>query len=315
MLDRIDRLYMCPKCNAGRLKSDNTSLYCSSCDTYFPIRNAIPRFVPSDNYAQSFGFQWNRYRQTQLDSYVGKPISEQRLFSVTQWPRDLQGELVLEAGSGAGRFTEILAQTGATVYTCDYSSAIDANADNNRRFENVHFFQSSIFELPLPKEQFDKVICLGVLQHTPDPKKAFSCLADCVAPQGQLVIDIYAKRLTALLHMKYLFRPITRLMPQEALYNFIAKWTPKLIPSAKRLRRWLGAAGSRLLPIAEYSHLGLSPELNEQWSVLDTFDIYSPRYDRPQSMSTVRRWFESHGFAQIEVKPGLNGIVAKGIKQ
>ena len=39
------------------------------------VRNGIPRFVPDDGYAESFGDQWNRWRRVQLDSVTGKPLS------------------------------------------------------------------------------------------------------------------------------------------------------------------------------------------------------------------------------------------------
>jgi hypothetical protein len=61
----------------------------------------------------SFGFQWNSRRETQLNSYTGLSISRDRLFAVTGWPADLTRQTILEAGSGAGRFTEILVTTGA----------------------------------------------------------------------------------------------------------------------------------------------------------------------------------------------------------
>src|SRR2546423_2848934 len=44
----------------------------------FPIHDGIPRFVPSENYARSFGFQWNRFDRTQLDQDLHVPLSETR---------------------------------------------------------------------------------------------------------------------------------------------------------------------------------------------------------------------------------------------
>src|SRR5262245_25568552 len=92
------------------------SLQCAHCAASFPIRAGIPRFVPDSGYANSFGLQWNRHTHTQLDRYSGLPISRSRLFAVTEWRENLTGERILEAGSGAGRFTEVLLQTGATLY-------------------------------------------------------------------------------------------------------------------------------------------------------------------------------------------------------
>lgn len=280
----------------------------------YPIRHFIPRLVHEDNYASSFGMQWNLHRQAQLDSHSGLPISRSRLFSVTQWKENLTGQRILEAGSGAGRFTEILLQTGATVYSFDYSEAVEANFTNNGKNPNLVLFQGDIFHIPLPPASFDKVICLGVLQHTPVPEEAFKSLATMVRPGGELVIDVYANTLIARLQWYYLLRPISRRMDKDKLYHLISTWVPRLIPIARTLRIIAGRAGARLVPIAEYSHLGLTPELNREWAILDTFDMYSPAHDHPQSIAAVQRWFKSAGFSEISVCRGPNGVVGKGIK-
>ena len=43
------------------------------------VVKGIPRFVNSDEYASSFGLQWNFFRRTQLDSFTGLSISRDRL--------------------------------------------------------------------------------------------------------------------------------------------------------------------------------------------------------------------------------------------
>ena len=85
-----------------------------------------------------------------------------------------------------------------------------------------------------------------------------------------------------------------------------------LLPVAVWLRRRAGRIGARLLPIVEYSHLGLPAALNREWAILDTFDMYSPAHDHPQTGSTVQRWFSEAGFEQVSVTDGPNGIVGKG---
>ena len=59
------------------------------------------------------------------------------------------------------------------VFSFDYSNAVDANYKNNGDFQNLYLFQANIFALPLKNDFFDKIFCLGVLQHTPNPQKAF----------------------------------------------------------------------------------------------------------------------------------------------
>ncbi len=278
----------------------------------YPVRNGIPRFVPASNYADSFGFQWNQHARTQLDSHSGLPVSHDRLWEAIGAKTDLRGQRVLEAGSGAGRFTEVLAASGADVVTFDYSSAVDANVRNQAPSARLHFFQGDIFNIPLAPASFDKVVCLGVIQHTPDPHAAFCSLARFVQPGGQLVIDSYTRNFGARIQWKYLLRPITKRMRKETLYRVVEVVTPPLVPIAKLLRRVAGRLGTRLVPIVEYSHLGLAPELNVQWAILDTFDMYSPAHDHPQSMASVRQWFQRAGFQDVDVRPGLNGVVGSG---
>lgn len=318
--------YICIKCGSSKLSivEDNqdldneelvkANLLCSQCDTLYPVIAGIPRFVSPDNYADSFGYQWNIHRKTQLDSFTGYSITRDRLFGVTNWPKEMKGQRILEAGSGAGRFTEILLETGADLFSFDFSTAVDANWANNRYKSNLNLFQGDIFNIPLRKASFDKVMCLGVIQHTPDPEKAFKSLVEYVRPGGELVIDVYTKSLLSLLHWRFLLRPFTKRMNKEVLYKIISSVVPVLLPFSILLRRIGGSMGTRLLPISEYSDIGLPYELNKQWSILDTFDMYSPAHDHPQSIETVKRWFKEAGFIDVAVNYGINGVVGKGRK-
>ena len=303
---------VCTSCRGGSLNLNQEGLQCSACGTVFNIVRQIPRFVRNDDYAESFGFQWNVHARTQLDSFTNKSISRDRLFGATGWPSDLSGQTVLEAGSGAGRFTEVLATTGASIISFDLSSAVDANHQSNGQHENLLIIQASILDIPVRPLSIDKVMCLGVIQHTPDPAHTFSCLANCVRPGGELAIDVYAARLRSLLSWKYLLRPVTKRMDNRKLYKLIERITPALVPVSEFLARMLGRFGPRLLPIVHYPALGLSPELAYQWAVLDTFDMYSPAHDHPQSIATVKNWFDAVGFIDVTVGYGSNGIVARG---
>lgn len=315
--------HVCPTCRSNHLilksagalspeQIESGTIECTNCGKTYLVVRGLPRFVPATNYAESFGFQWNRHARTQLDSYSGLPISHDRLWTAIGGKTDLNGQRVLEAGSGAGRFTEVLAASGADLVTFDYSTAVDANARNQSPSPKLHFFQGDIFNIPLAEASFDKVVCLGVVQHTPDPHAAFRSLTKYVRPGGHLVIDAYTRNFAAMLQWKYLLRPITQRMRKETLYRLIEVVTPPLVPAARLLRRIAGRFGARFVPIVEYSHLGLAPELNVQWAILDTFDMYSPAHDHPQSLESVTRWFQEAGFEDISVRPGLNGVVGSG---
>jgi SAM-dependent methyltransferase len=314
--------YRCPTCGAPDLSVVVTKevdsqiaegeLRCINCASSFSIHNCIPRFVDARNYADSFGFQWNVHAKTQLDSQTGLSISHDRVFESTGWAQSLPNQRILEAGSGAGRFTECLVRTGAEIFSFDYSAAVDANWRNNGDSPNLHLFQGDLRKMPLAKGSFDKVLCLGVIQHTPDPHASFLSLAEMVRPDGELVIDIYRRDLLALLQWKYILRPLTTRMPQQDLYEVISKVAPPMIPAAKLLRKIGGRAGARLVPIVEYSHLGLTDEQNKHWSILDTFDAYAPAHDHPQTRQMIESWFQEIQFVDVKVARGTNGLVGKG---
>ena len=62
-----------------RIKSGN--LCCEVCQKIYEIINYIPRFVPSSNYADSFGLEWLKHVRTQYDSYSGVSDSEDRFLN------------------------------------------------------------------------------------------------------------------------------------------------------------------------------------------------------------------------------------------
>jgi ubiquinone/menaquinone biosynthesis C-methylase UbiE len=186
-----------------------------------PIVRDIPRYGEADNYSESFGFQWNRFDKTQFH-----PCSSERFWRTTGWaPEEMAGQNVLEVGSGAGRFSRVvLEETKANLYSVDYSSAVDANWRNNRAIapDRFRLFQASIYEMPFPDHSFDKVFCMGVLQHTPDFEGSVCELIAKTKSGGEIVVDFYQIRgWWTKLSAKYLLRPFTRKMPNDKLLRLI----------------------------------------------------------------------------------------------
>jgi SAM-dependent methyltransferase len=301
----------------GRVQTGK--LVCHRCQETFPIERYIPRFVARQNYASGFGLEWTLHARTQYDRYTRTAISETRFFDQTRWPRDLSGETVLEVGSGSGRFTEEAAATGAMIVSVEYSFAVEANYASNGSRHNVLMVQADLYQLPLRNESFDRVFCIGVLQHTPDVEGAFRRLPLYLKPGGSLVIDVYRKPsgFRKLLATKYWVRPLTRRMNPERLYRLVRRyiscvwWLARLVSRIPRIGRKL----NWILLIADYRGVyPLSEEQLREWAVLDTFDMLAPVYDSPQTIETVRRWFATSHFAQYEVQYGYNGIEARGTR-
>jgi len=273
----------------------------------FSIVRGIPRFCEVDNYTKSFGRQWNRFRTTQIDQEgaIDAP-SSRRLFAETNWTKEeLAGANVLEVGSGAGRFSRaLLEHTEARLYSVDYSTAVEANLKNNQAWSSARLFlsQASIYELPFPDGSFDKVLCLGVLQHTPDFEASVKALVSKAKVGSEIVVDFYEIRgFWTKLHAKYLLRPITRRLSQERLLGLIERNADRLIAASRFLQRIGLGVLRRFLPVADiYGTLpaGLSEDGLREWVVLDTFDMFSPAFDNPQRLKDVAKMFERAG-AQV----------------
>jgi len=326
MRNALIELLACPECR-GRLSLSPTAtesdgeieegtLTCTSNHT-FPVRGGIPRFVPRENYADSFGFQWKRFARTQLDDELLQPISRRRFFAETRWPERLSGQVIVEAGAGAGRFTSHAASTGATVVSFDYSEAIDVARRNNRSRPNVHYLQADIRQIPLRHSSFDKVYCFGVLQHTPNPKASFDALLPLLRSGGEVVFDIYRLSWKTLFAGKYYLRPITTRIPPRRLFGLVSSYVRLLYPLLGMLHRVLGGGRARslsaVLAIVDYRGVFRLPtDRLYALSVLDTFDGLSPAHDHPQTIGAVRAWLRDSHLIDIEVKPGFNGIEGRG---
>jgi SAM-dependent methyltransferase len=304
----------CPACggtlqlnavSASESEVEEGSLDCS-CGASFPILNAIPRFVGTANYGDSFGLQWNRFRTTQLDSHSGLPISRSRFYQYSGWqPDELKDALVLDVGCGAGRFTEISLAAGAQLVAIDLSNAVDACWSNFRNHPQLHVVQADLYALPFRPETFDRVYCFGVLQHTPDVDRAFHALPPVIRPGGKLAIDVYPKLWRNLFWSKYWLRPITEKIPKETLFRWVQRATPTLLKVSRMIGRipMLGHYLRYLVPVVNYEGVyPLSERQLKEWAVLDTFDMLSPAHDQPQRRDRVLAWFQSARLANIEVE-------------
>ncbi len=232
MKEKTTQFLSCPNCGSNLVLNDvitketngnikEGDLKCVKCGEKYVIKNFIPRFVPKENYAKSFGLQWSIHSKTQIDKFNGTNISNDRFYDSTNWEHELKNQKILEAGCGAGRFTQIALETGAEVFSFDYSNAVDANLTNNGDKENLNLFQADIYKMPFKKGTFDKIFCLGVLQHCPDVKKAFFSLLPSLKNGGEIVVDFYEKTWRSYFTPKNYYRLITTRTDPEKLYSII----------------------------------------------------------------------------------------------
>lgn len=295
----------CNKCGAA-VEEGAEEYRCVSCGKTFPSVRGVYRFVEQQNYAASFGWQWQRYAKTQLDT-TGGSISDEAFRKRTGIrPEDLAGKLILDVGCGMGRFAEVATRWGARVVGIDLSAACEVAARNLAERDFVAL-QADVMELPFAPESFDCIYSIGVLHHTPDCERAFKSLPQYLKPGGTIAIWLYSGY-NKWYRFSDIYRKVTHKISPRTLNAFFRIAVPVLYHLDRGLRV-IPLVGK---PVAGVVHhvfpVNRSPEPEAR--LLDTLDWYSPKYQSKHTYEQVFRWFESCGLESLtvgEVTLGVRG--------
>ena len=288
------RCLACP----SALESDPQGGYrCPNCGAGYPAPRGVARFVPAENYADSFGFQWHRYDRTQIEGEEAR-ASERFFVRRTGFtPDEMRGKLVLDVGCGMGRFAEIATRWGARVVGIDLSAAAEVAARNLADREFVAL-QADVLRLPFAPESFDCIYSIGVLHHTTDCEQAFKNLVQYLKPGGVISIWLYSGY-NKWYRFSDIYRRFTSRMSPKALHGLLRVAVPTLYWTDRGLRvvpvvgRPLAGLVHHVFPVNRHP--------NPEQRLLDTFDWYSPRYQTKHTYEQVFRWLESSGLEDLHV--------------
>jgi 2-polyprenyl-3-methyl-5-hydroxy-6-metoxy-1,4-benzoquinol methylase len=285
-------------------------------DMVAAIVAGIPRFASEGSYASLFGDQWKQYKKTQLDSYSGSPITENRLNRCLGDLQDkLKGKLVLEAGCGAGRFTEVLLKKGATLVSSDLSAAVEVNIENFPLSDNHLVIQADINDMPYADGTFDVVVCLGVIQHTPNSEKTIEDLYKLVKPGGTLVIDHYTYSRSNYLRLAPLYRAAIKDKPSSYTIPYTVKLVKKYLPWHKIFasNKIMSVLFNRISPVITYYNA--FPQLNdkqqEEWALLDTHDSLTDWHKNFRNKQQLTAILQKLNATEIWCEYGGNGVEAR----
>ena len=287
----------------------------------FPIINNIVRFINLQNnieYSKMWGEQWRKFSKTQLDSYTNKQLSKNRLEFILGGQLDLMSnKAILEVGSGAGRFTEIIAKYARELHTMDSSKAIDINQDNNNKFSNIHFYQADLFNIPFNDEGFDYVICLGVIQHTPNSEEAIKSLWKMVKPNGILLFDHYQFVLRHYLGLSELFRFFFKRMKFNQSLKIIKFMNDIFFPIFwhNRNNKFFLKVLKKIIPLGfdtDGTRNNLGYNTLKEWTYLDTHDALADPIKKPITAKSLTKIIKKLDNCKVELfselRPGSNGL-------
>jgi len=199
----LEAVWACPACG-GKLKADNgKNAACEKCSAAFTCNDGIWQlFSPHEkvqgdvtDLVKSFYEEHpfpNYDDHDSLSSLISK--SRKGVYARLLGDQIPYNARILEVGCGTGQLSNFLGIGCRTVVGTDLCLNSLRLAENFRRqqgLSRVRFLQMNLFRPALQKEQFDVVLCNGVLHHTSDPYGGFKSICKLVKPGGYIIIGLY----------------------------------------------------------------------------------------------------------------------------
>jgi len=136
---------------------------------------------------ERFGYEWKKYNE--LD-----PRYEAQFLNWTATkPEDWKGKRVLDAGCGMGRNSYWpLSYGAARVVAFDNDEqSLGSARQTLAAFPNATVERHDLNTLPY-KNDFDIVMCIGVLHHVRQPARVLANLVRALAPGGRVIVWVYS---------------------------------------------------------------------------------------------------------------------------
>ena len=110
-------------------------------------------------------------------------------------------EEILDAGSGSGYYTGLVASSGARVTALDFSASMLSALRQTMHIDIIEGDLASTALIP----KFDKVLCAGALEFVPDPAAAVANLACALKPDGpgEMVLLVPADTLGGRIYRRF----------------------------------------------------------------------------------------------------------------
>ena len=242
----------------------------------------------------TYGLQWNRFRIIRADEDRVTFHSRTGLS-----PNELEGQLVLDAGCGMGRYLRIAAESSVRLIVgLDLSHAVIAARELTAEFNKVAVVQGDLLRLPFAEASFNIIYTLGVLDHTPDPRAAFLGLAALLKPGGKIAVWVYPRERPIVEWIMNLQRALSTRMPL-ALLELLCRMTVPIGGLKRKMMASRWRVVERLGVVLHLATIGVSMHPDPTVRACDTLDWYAPKYMSRHTFDEVAGWFRAAGLSDL----------------
>jgi SAM-dependent methyltransferase len=214
-----------------------------------------------------FDYQWKNLPSKDIELNETR-VKDFLSFTKIKPDKFIKDKYCLDAGCGSGRFSYAMQKLGAKrVDSIDLSQEAIAKCKND---VNPNAYVFNLMDLK-PNPVYDFVLCWGVLNHVPDPRKGFSKVASQVKKKnssegnnaGMLHIMVYHKD------------------------------TQK--PYEEDRKKWRNLSLDQQLKLCEEKVQKMGGTVHG-W-----FDALNPEYNWSYDEKEIKKWFEEEGFSKIKL--------------
>lgn len=298
--DYVNRILRCPQC-FGAIKLKNDRYTCTGCGTVYIEKAGVIEFEPDDSHVGSFSEQWDRHSRVQVDShgykcgYNGFHDSKDTFWKKTGLQANtLKNCIVLDAGCGVGRFSEVAGDYAACVIPVDLSHAVfhASVLMNERNMANGPCLKANLERIPLADESVDVAFSLGVMHHSPNPINILKELIRVTRKEGVVAGWVYQKQNSYGTSEREQFRQFTTDPKNYKWVKQFSELAPILRSFAKK------GAWDQLREV-----LGISGSDNDAECVCDTFDWLTPKYQYQYTVEEFHKILTDLGLVEIDMLP------------
>ena len=230
----LDQVLWCNKCDRNfniLIDQKNANvitkgcLKCDNCNDNHSIIDDIILFdkkikTKSVKYqSEIYSYWWNEsHRALEYDKNDSKKIL---LTTLSLEIDDFKNKIVLDAGCGNGRFSDLVSESDPKLLViADVSDGIfAANRKIKDKNLNLIAIKGDLNEIPFKKAVFDIIYSWGVIHHTPNPKITFDNISKICKLNGKFGIYVYKQnpeyrynnmhlRLLAILRQYLIIQPL-----------------------------------------------------------------------------------------------------------